>query len=263
MDLDDDVAELETFEQEVQCADIQGLLKFYAKSDFEMKLRGIATILRRRGVPAEIVAQVVATGLSQRTHFERIQPGELTLMSFSRSAGILFPQASADPLLQILSPLIEQIAAERDAADTGKILRAIDAEFEAPIDGLIALTPSELEGAKNNLVKATKSYGENRPEESALFTRMAWECCVNYALTKLPEAKGLHSLSSKTKYVLEQIGLREKSKLINELKNLYEGSFLHVLEGKEKITQQDLPFYIALTTGFVNLTARRLTTKKT
>ncbi len=259
MGLDKDLEALEDFEQELQYLDIGKLLKFYTNSSFRNKLMKIAAILQRRGIHPDLVAELVRTGLKQRTYYERIKPNELTLGYFQRSAGFLFPTTGGDPLLELLRPMVDKVASDRDSLDTKKVLQAIDAEFETPVDELIGLIPSELEEAKNYLVKATKSFAEGRSDESALFTRKAWESCVNYALGKLPREKGHESLSSKTKYVLDQIGQTEQSRFINDLKNLYEGRFLHVLEETEKMVEQDLPFYIALTTGFVNLVARRLT----
>lgn len=257
MTLEEDVRTLTDFESGLRYADIRGLLKFYTGADFPKRLTEVATILSKRGIHQDLISQLVATGMYQRTYYERIKPTELMIANLRTSASFLFPTGS-DPFLVILTPLVDKVTRDRDNADTGRILKQIDAEFKVPIDELISTIPTGMESAKENLVKAARSFSEGRAEESALFTRMAWESCVNFALTKLPKGKGLDSLSKKTQYVLDQIGLLHQSKFISNLKNLYEGTFLHALDAKAQVESQDLPLYIALTIGFVHLVASRL-----
>ena len=47
--------------------------------------------------------------------------------------------------------------------------------------------------------------------------------------------------------------MKDESKSITRIKDMFEGRFLHALDSADKVADPEVPFYIALTTGFVHL----------
>lgn len=82
-----------------------------------------------------------------------------------------------------------------------------------------------MESARTLVSQGLLAFKNGGKVEAAAYTRRAWEACVNHALSKLPKAEGLDSLNKKSKYVLEMLGQKNRSKPMTDIKNLFEVDF--------------------------------------
>lgn len=219
---------------------VNGRMDSYRRPDFDDQPLSIGRALREAGVERDLIQNLANFGSEMRT---RAINGERISWD------------SEDSFYTYLDGLVSTLVATESRQITRRVMSQIDSDFAEPVKVLADKLPDELGVSKKRLLDAVESFRGGQKEESALFTRQAWEACVNFGISKLPPKRGLDSLTKKTEYVLESLAMQDKSKSINHVKNLFEGRFLHVLDSSEKVPDPELPFYIALTTGFVHLVA--------
>jgi hypothetical protein len=222
---------------------LTGRLNDYRRPDFDDQLLSIGRALREAGVERDLIQNLMNFGAEMRT---KSLNGEVVTAE------------SQDSFYVYFEGLVSRLVAKEGVGIVQKVMSQIDSDFAEPVRGLVEALPKNLAQSKERLISAVKSFQEGRKEESALFTRQAWEACVNFGLSKLPRTRGTDSLTKKTEYILNSLAMRDKSKSINHVKNLFEGRFLHVIDSNEKVPDPELPFYIALATGFVRLVASYL-----
>lgn len=237
-----------------------GRRQWYASPAFPDELAGIARALKEAGVDNDLIRNLIGFGTEMMTNTRNMTAAEWAVV---RTWDILERQGmgwtdSTDSFFVYLDGLMNRLVATEASDLKRRILREIDSDFATPVQALVEALPDEFAQSRRHLSDAVVSFQQGRKEESALFTRKAWESCVNFALSRLPSEKGLDSLTKKAEYVLGRLEMGDKSNSINRIKNLFEGRFLHVIDSGEKMPDPELPFYIALTTGFVHLVASSL-----
>jgi hypothetical protein len=231
--------------------------KWYASPGFTKEVESIGAAIRAIGVPKELLSNLINSAMEMRTLSQQMSPGEMNWYAQLDRMPASSPDNN-DSFFMYYEAIIQQLNEGMNKVIGEDILRRIDTDFAQPIERLTETIPDELKTSKEYLLGAVDSFRKGNKEEAAVRTRKAWESSVSFALGKLPKKDGLTSLEKKSLYVLEQLGLKDESKSIAKIKNLYEGRFLHALESADKLSEPELPFYITLTAGFVHLVSRFL-----
>jgi len=230
--------------------------KMYVDSDFLKKLDSIAQALKSVGISRQDIETIVLFGTEIRAKTQNMSDHFLKFLASMDKSDL--ETDVDDTFFMSLENTIHQLNEQMNKAVGDDIMQKIDAQFAESIQSLTESIPEDLGTSKKYLLDAVESFRKGSKEEAAVRTRKAWESCVTFALTKLPEKEKLNSLEKKSIYVFEQLGMKDESKLVARIKGLYEGRFLHALETNEEIQEPELPFYIALTAGFVHLVASAL-----
>jgi hypothetical protein len=230
----------------------------YASPGFPTQVESTAKALAELRVPSDLIKNLVTSAMEMRTQSQRMSRSELGLLNGldSVTGGILAD--TSDSFLIWLDTIVQGLNQGVNEEIGSEIMKKIDADFSKPVQQLAEAISDQLAASKDYLLAAVESFRKGSKEEASVRTRKAWESCISFALTRLPSSAGLSSLEKKSVYVLEQIGLKDESKTVSKVKNLYEGRFLHALDSAEPLPEPELPFYIALTTGFVHLVDRTL-----
>lgn len=233
--------------------------KRYASDFFQEELERIGKTLRNLGYSKERVASLIHFGMEMQVTSQKLSEADFKAMKQVESLPFLgaFSDVTDGFLLNIRA-IADEIISSRGMAVEKEILNKIDVGFSESIGVLVMTIKDELLESRKHLMEAVEAFASGNKDEASVKTRKAWESCVNFALSRLPRENGLGSLNKKSKYVLDQLGFKDKSKSIAEVKNLYEGRFLHVLSSNDKVEDPELPFYIALTAGFVHLVSSHL-----
>ena len=230
--------------------------KLYASPEFPAQVESIAKTLKAMAFPNDQIKSLVSSAMQMRTASQQMSGGEMNWLA----QGKLMPGTADtnDSFFMWYDAIIQQLNQGMNTVIGQEIMRKIDDDFSEPIHQLAEAIPNDLKDSKEYLLGAVESFRKGSKEEASVRTRKAWESCVTFALSKLPKKGELTSLEKKSVYVLEQIGMQDKSKSVAKIKGLYEGRFLHALDAEEVLPEPELPFYIALTTGFVHLVSRML-----
>lgn len=157
-----------------------------------------------------------------------------------------------------LMDVINKLSAKEETRETERLQKAIDGSYATPTLALLSLIPDELKVSRAKLEEAVTAFARGDKDIAVLSTREAWEACVNYALSQLPPNPKLQRDRDKAKYVWSQVGKQDSSGLFVEVKNLFEGAFLHMIEGTPKVTDPEVPFFISVTVGFVHLVSETI-----
>jgi len=234
--------------------------QYYTSPQFEEDLANITRIVARM-FDKEQAQILIEFGTKMRDAAQKMTPAQFSAISIvetltSSQAG---GEDTSDSFLMFVNGIADEVISRGNSQLAQNLLKQIDADFAKPIETLIEAIPSELEKSATLLDKAMKSFSGGHKEECALFTRMAWESAINFALSKLPTSKGLDSLGKKTNYVLDKMMQKDASKTITQVKNTVDVLFLHELDNeKVAIPELQLPFFIALTAALVHSIALML-----
>ena len=239
----------------------------YGSKDFPKELEKVGRALRDLGVESEKLELVVKAGGRMMEQSLGMSPWEWQiirrhsdLQRAMMNKGMPPVDAPGDSFYTFLRANVLDLIGRRSDETSEEVLRRVDSGFSGAASVLAAGIPNSMEKSRNLVLQALFAFREGRKVEAAAYTRRAWEACVNYALSKLPTAEGLSSLNKKSKYVLEMIEQKDRSKSITEIKNLFEARFLHEIESEKPLPEPEIPFYIALTLGFEHLVAAHLGT---
>ena len=251
----DPFEDLLDIEKNIRSKSIVQRLHFYASPEFERTLEEIGKILKILKLDGLNLSGVIFTGHSVTVYAKRTAiPAE----DSTASALVLLVGAFKDTFLTQFEHAVGLVSSNKIKEMTQSTLTKIDSGYSETVKRLVFLLPEDFDSAKARLDEALNSFAAGRKEEAALKTRKAWETCVNFALTKLPKKKGLESLRQKSIYVLESLQQGDDGGIIVNVKDLYERKFLHEIESDKPMKEPEIPFYIALTLGFLHLVASGL-----
>jgi len=250
---DTPLEQLFEFERNLKSFGAQDRLEYYRTPQFHTQFLQIAQILKLFRVDQKQIIELTKAAAAMRSIAQRILEPPGVELPFPRP----IPNNS-DQFIESLSRVVDAVGSITATEFRDQLLREIDSDYAQPMSALISLIPDELRMAKERLGTATESFASGRKEESVLYARKAWESCVNYALSRLPKKNGLDSLGKKTRYVLDEMERGDQTDLMVKIKGLFDGKFLHQIEALESFEEPEVPFFIALTTGFVHLVSQRL-----
>ena len=237
----------------------------YASKDFPKQLEKIGRALKELGVDRESLEMTIRAGgkmINQARGFSPLDWQSIRrhseLQRVMMKKGMHSIETSDDSFYIFLWADVHDLIARRSGETAEEILRRVDSDFSGAASVLASSVPASMEKSRTMILQALSSFREGRKVEAAAYTRRAWESCVNYALSKLPAKEGLNSLNKKSKYVLEMMEQKDASKSITDIKNMFEARFLHEIESDSPLPEPEIPFYVALTLGFVHLVAAHL-----
>lgn len=237
----------------------------YASKDFPNQLGKVGRALKELNVDSERLEFTLKAGGKMIDQAKTLSPWDWgiirrhsELQRVMMKKGMTPLDTPDDSFYTFLWADVNDLVARKSGETAEGILHKVDSDFSGSASVLASGIPTSMEKSRTLVLQALFSFKEGRKVEAAAYTRRAWEACVNYALSKLPKAEGLNSLNKKSKYVLEMMEQKDKSRSMTDVKNLFEGRFLHEIESEESLPEPEVPFYIALTLGFVHLVAAHL-----
>lgn len=234
---------------------------YYTTPEFKDALGKVSGIVNTL-FGKERAQHLIEFAVEMRTAAQQMPPEQLSAINMiTRASWRIGGGADATDSFFTYFDAIANEVVTRDNSELAKnLLQQIDANYVEPTETLIESIPDELEKSKELLEKALQSMNAGRKEECVLFTRMAWESAINYALSRLPKVRGLESLSKKSQYVLEQMMKKDASRTITQAKNMMDTLFLHELDTEKVVMPEvQLPFFISLTTAVVRSIGLMLT----
>ena len=166
-----------------------------------------------------------------------------------------------DQHMVYLTSVVNSVAMIQADQFTQRLLAEVNAEYSNQMRTLARMLPNELQLSRSKLDDALTSFAQGHGPEAVLFAREAWEACVNFGIARMPgfePRRGQGSLHERSVYVLNKIIESNRSDLVVSVKELFDRVFLHVLESSENVSSEEIPFFIAYTTGFAHLVAYHL-----
>lgn len=245
------------FEAGIGRLDTEQRTRKYARDQFLEDLGEAGKSFKILGLTSQLIMMLIQEG--QKVHEQsRRQVSANPEMATLLKDAVRMYGFEIDAFLQTFKPLMEAVVVNRTKQKAQVLFETIEGKYALQMKELSQAIPNQLEKSRELVGQALESFRAGRKEEATLYTRKAWEACVNFALERLPKQVDLRSLTKKTKYVLAEIEQGDRAEAIVRIKDLFEGRFLHELESTEPIQEPEIPFYIALTVGFIHLVSKAL-----
>lgn len=241
------------FERRLSSISYSSRMAYYDSQRFDAHVVELGSILKSEGVAKDAIIDLATEAGQMKVKAKKDSPHALTPSPFDALSS-----AFKDDFREALDDAVEEVSEIQANREADRLLKAIEGNFVAPLQKLTSMIPNELAASRKYLDEAIDFLSAEDRVAAVVSTRKAWESCVTFALSRLPPNPNLERARDKAKYVWAQLGQQDNSGLFVNVKQLFEGAFLHKIEGQTSPREPEVAFFIALTLGFVHLVSEAL-----
>lgn len=241
------------YERNLRSFDSRNRLEYYRTSQFENDISYFGRLFRDLGISEQEIQNYIQAASSARIDALRLLDAPDIVYPLPRPINY-----QTDQHMVFLTSIVNSVANMQATQLAQRLLTEVNAEYSIEMRTLARLLPNELQTSRRKLDDALNSFATGHRDEAVLYTRDAWEACVSFGLSRLPgysPPDGHDSHRQRAIFVIDKINETYQSRLTVSVKQLFETQFLHFFEAPRTVRPEEIPFFIAYTTGFAHLVA--------